>query len=155
MKNKILISFFLVIILIAVPMNLVAQTTESEIELSEETLELFVLALFDVQEVQVDMNTQVQGIMDNAELAPERLIEIHQSMSQGMENDSFSQDELSVYEDTMEEISQIEQEAQIVMIQVVEENGLTVDQYNQIIALSQQDPEFMEKIQQIIATLSS
>ena len=155
MKTKLLIFSWFLAILVLLPVGLLAQSPVADNNLTEETLEQFVLALIDVQEVQVEMNNQVEGIMQGADLEPQRLIEIHQTLSQGLSGDSFSQEEIAVYEVTMEEIAQVEQQAQIVMIQVVEENGITVDQYNQIIALAQQDPEFMEMLQQLIASMSS
>jgi hypothetical protein len=154
MKNKYLLLFLFLGMLI-LPSNLIGQMSSPEVDFTEETLELFVLALLDVQEIQLEMNNQVETIMQSADIQPERLIEIHQTLSQGIGADSFNQSEIAVYELTMEEIAVVEQEAQQVMTQVVEANGITVEQYNQIIALAQQDQDFMEKIQQLISSMSS
>ncbi len=113
-------------------------------------LEAFVQALIDVQDVQLNMNMDVESIMKEGELGPERFVKIHQIVDQGLETDGISESEIEAYKMTLSDISRIEQKAQMTMIEIVQDNGLTAEHYNLIIAYAQQDKEFMTRLQEFV-----
>ena len=117
---------------------------------SDVILEAFVLTLLDVQEVQLSMNMEVESIMQSGELEPERLVEIHQILGQGLDPQGISEQEIEAYEGTLSQIALVEQTAQLNMMEIVQEYGFTVDYYNLIISYAQEDQEFMARLQKLI-----
>lgn len=49
-----------------------------------------------------------------------------------------------------QEAQELQQEAQVEMVAVVEDTGLTVEEYNQIAQQLSQDPELMERVQAML-----
>ncbi|MFW5684798.1 MAG: DUF4168 domain-containing protein [Spirochaetota bacterium] len=109
----------------------------------DDELEHFVVAFIEVQEIQEDLNETTDERIEESELSERRFYEINQIAQQNDESAlaSVSDDELTEYRTVLEDVLEIQNEQQAVMLDVVEEEDLTVDRFNRIMLALREDQE--------------
>lgn len=83
----------------------------------------------------------------------QRFYELNQTAQQSDPAEGFpgvSDEELSEYQDVLADLIVIQDDMQNQMVAVVQEEDLTVERFNEIIAAVQQDPDFAERVQTYI-----
>lgn len=130
-------------------MSAFAQTEQKE-EVSGEELNQFASALQQVQTV----NQQAQGVMiktiEEEGLEVQRYNEIQQAEQDPNQETNATDEELKQYEVATTEIEKIQIQTQQVMQEKIVEVGLTINRYQEIAAIVQNDPELQQKIQEYL-----
>jgi hypothetical protein len=110
----------------------------------------FVQALTDIEEVQDGVNTEIDTILGGFSQGQEQFLELHQSVqaSGGTPPDDIPDDVIEEYETTISEIDSIQMESQEEMIELVQDHGLSVARFNEMVVAVQQDPELQNAVQE-------
>lgn len=119
-------------------------------EFSQSDLESFVQALAAIQGIQQDMQGEINEVVENGDLDADQFYQIHNQISQGTPTDNIPEDQLRIYQEVLNEVTTVEGEAQEKMVEAVEDQGISVDDYNTIITQAQSDPNLMAEIQQLM-----
>lgn len=128
----------------------VQETPEEEI--SSEELQKFANAVKQLQAVEQESETQMIEAIQSEGLSEGRFLEIRQ-IQQNPEAEASSeitQEEKEGFETAMAKLSEIQQETQVKMKQVVQSEGLEVGRFNQIMQAAQSSPELRQEVQQMI-----
>lgn len=119
-------------------------------EVSDAELESFAVALQDVQEVRQDMAEETQQAVGESPLEQERFEEIYGARQSGGQEDAGTTDaENRQFEELMSDIQQIQQKSNEEMVEAVEDEGLSVQRFNQIAQAIQQNPELQQEFRQM------
>jgi len=119
-------------------------------DVSEAELENFVSALQDVQELRQDMAEETQQAVGDSPLEQQRFEEIYGARQSGGQQDADTTDaETRQFEQLMSEIQQIQQQSNEEMVQAVEDEGLSVQRFNQIAQAIQQNPELQQEFREM------
>ena len=118
-------------------------------DFSDEEIAAFADALVKVEEIQQNMQSNFDSIIQEGKMESQRFQELHQhyTQTQGEFPDDATDQEKEDFNAIFEELSNAEQEVQQQMVTAVEEAGLDVETFNQIVMAAQQDPELWEKVQ--------
>ncbi|MFW5695062.1 MAG: DUF4168 domain-containing protein [Alkalispirochaeta sp.] len=122
------------------------QADAASIDPDSGEFENFVEAMGEVQSIQEEMSVEVDEIISDASMDEDRFMEIHQEMQFGSESTELSGAEEEEYETLASEINSTQESYQEAMIEVIEDQDLTVDRFNAIVYSVQQDPELREKL---------
>ncbi|MFO7781828.1 MAG: DUF4168 domain-containing protein [Spirochaetia bacterium] len=118
--------------------------------MSEGDLESFAVALQDVQELRQEMAEETQQAVGESPLEQQRFEEIYEARQSGGQQDAGTTDaENRQFEELMSEIQKIQQQSNEEMVQAVEEEGLSVQRFNQIAQAIQQDPELQQQFREM------
>jgi ABC-type transporter Mla subunit MlaD len=85
-------------------------------------------------------------------LSAERFVEIARSQQNPEEQpeESVSQEELENFQEASSQIAQIQEDLQSQLQEAVRTEGLEVQRFNEIFAAVRQNPQLMEKVQQML-----
>ena len=123
-----------------------SQSGAASIDPDSGEFESFVEAMGEVQSLQEEMSVQVDEIISNASMNEDRFMEIHQQMQFGSESTDLSGTEEEEYEALAGEINATQESFQEEMIEVIENQDLTVDRFNAIVYAVQQDTELRDAL---------
>ncbi len=123
--------------------------SQIDIEPDSKEFERFSKALADVQEIQENLNENINEEIEDSSLGDTRFREIHRVMQTpgADEQDDIGSDERDQYQSVMEDIEEIQMDAQDEMVDTVEERDMTVERFNEIIRAVQQSRELQEALQ--------
>jgi hypothetical protein len=126
-----------------------AQTEQKE-EVSDQEIKQFASAFQQIQAVdQMAQQDMIKAVEDEG-LDVERYNEIQQTAQDPNQEIDVNGDELKKYEIATREIEKIQMEAQQQMQEKIVEEGLTIDRYQEIAAVIQNDPELQQKLQKYL-----
>ncbi len=115
-------------------------------DVSQEELGSFAAALEDVQEIRQGMAEETQQAVGDSPLEQQRFEELYQARQSGEEQAAEETDaESRQFDELMGQVQQIQEEANQEMVEAVEDEGLSVERFNQIAQAIQQDPELQEE----------
>lgn len=119
---------------------------------SDEELKGFANAFVQVMSIQQQGQMQMIEKIEENDMTVERFNEIYmQSMEMPLEEIEFSSpEEKESFTAVSEEIEMIQAELEGVLINTIEEEGLSIEKYEEIIAEYQQNPELQQKIQELM-----
>ncbi len=122
-------------------------------EVSDEDLQRFGIALISIQQVQIQANEEIESIIDDSELSEERINEILQMQQLAPDEleSELPEDEIAAFEDTIEQVTEVHEAAEEQMYESVEEVGFDIEAFNQLAQTIEQDPELMERLQEMFA----
>jgi hypothetical protein len=149
--------FALAIALIAAP-GLLAQSSGGgtgssggqQSSVSESELESFVAALQDVQSIRQDMADDTQQAVSDSPLEQQRFEELYRSQQGGQEpSQAPSNAESEQFQELMAQIQQIQQQSNEQMVEAVQDEGLSVQRFNQIAQAIQQDQQLQEQFREM------
>ncbi|MGM0675690.1 MAG: DUF4168 domain-containing protein [Spirochaetota bacterium] len=121
-----------------------------DVSVSEDELESFAAALQEVQVLRQEMAEETQQMVNDSELGQQRFEDIYRSEQGGTELDEEPTDtENEQFEALMSDIQELQQASNEEMVEVVEEEGLSVNRFNEIAQAIQQDPELQQQFQQM------
>jgi hypothetical protein len=118
-------------------------------DVSDEEVALLVNTIHELEPIEQETQEKIEEAVEAEDISFERF----QQMMMAMQNPQMA-DEMDVTDEEMEKIQtlqptlmEIQSEAEQEMIAKIEENGLTMDRYREIIMGAQQDPELMQRLQ--------
>ncbi|MEX0662312.1 MAG: DUF4168 domain-containing protein [Balneolaceae bacterium] len=128
------------------------QEPATQIEVSDEELENFVDVSSELQEVQMGSQQEMIAVVEEEGLSVEVYNMIAEAEQTGQSTDDLevSSEDLENYERASEQIAEMEQEIEPELEQIIEENGMEMDRFQEINMALQQDPELQQRIQQMM-----
>ncbi|MFO8037999.1 MAG: DUF4168 domain-containing protein [Sodalinema sp.] len=123
-----------------------------EMDVSESDLERFAVAIQQIQEIEQQAQAQMIEVIESQGLTVERFNEIAQSQQDpSMEGQvDVSGEEAEIFDQAVERISGIRQEAEMEMETAVQQEGLDVEEFNLISQAVQQDPSLQQRVMEML-----
>ena len=133
--------------LVFISSSLIAQDSE----VSDADMKLFASAFQQVQAVNQQVQNKMVGAIQAEGLDIQKFNEIQQaSQAEGEESD-ISEEDMAKYQKSIQAIQAVQQEAQQQMKKAIEESGLAVEKYQNIMRAVQEDPAIQAKLQEILS----
>ena len=118
-------------------------------DVSDDEIEKLVNTIHDLEPIQLETQSKIEEAVEAEDISFERF----QQMMMAMQNPQMA-DQMDISDEEMQKIQtlqptlmEIQGEAEQEMIAKIEENGLTMDRYRNIIMGAQQDPELMARVE--------
>ncbi|TVR31115.1 MAG: DUF4168 domain-containing protein [Spirochaetaceae bacterium] len=128
------------------------QESTEQINVDETELAQFVDALQQIEQVQMETQEEMISVLNDLDLSTDRFNELYQAEH----NPEFeleqplSDDEEQRYRMAEQELQGIQEDSQVEMSQVVENQGIDIDRFNEIYVALTQDPELQQRVQDIM-----
>ncbi len=123
-----------------------------QMDVSESDLERFAVAIQQIQAIEQQAQAQMIEAIESQGLTLDRFNEIAQSQQdpsmQGQVD--VSGEEVEIFEQAVERITGIRQEADLEMETAVEQEGLNVEEFNLIAQAVQQDPSLQQRVMEML-----
>lgn len=128
------------------------QQSAPEVDLSDEEADKFADAAINAQEVQMEGQKKMMGIIEDEGLDVNTYQKIAQSAQQGQtpEDSGVSEDDMKKFQSATESIQQVQGEIQKEISAVVEEAGMGMERFRKISQAAQQDRALQQQIRQKI-----
>ncbi|MFW5776469.1 MAG: DUF4168 domain-containing protein [Spirochaetota bacterium] len=119
----------------------------------DEELDGFAVAFLKVQEINSELTERTDERVEESELSVERFYEINQlaqqsDSSEGLEG--VDDTELAEYQTVLEDVLEIQNSRQAEMVEVVEEEELSVDRFNEIMLGIREDQELAARAEEAL-----
>lgn len=121
-----------------------------ETEISDSDMELFASAFQEVQSVNQEIQNEMVGAIKEEGLDVQKFNEIQQASQAEGEESNISEEDMAKYQKSIQAIQAVQQEAQQKMKKVVEESGLGMEKYQNIMRKVQEDPAIQAKLQEML-----
>ncbi|MEX2641215.1 MAG: DUF4168 domain-containing protein [Balneolales bacterium] len=127
---------------------------QEPIEVSDGELDTFVEGLVKAQEVQNDSQMKMIELVEDDGLGVEKFNEIHEAMTIAMQSGEeepeveASSEEMESYHELSSRIEEISMEADEEITSAIEDEGMEMPRFQEILAAVQTDPELQQQIQQ-------
>ena len=121
-------------------------------DFSDDELKGFANAFVQVMSIQQQGQMQMIEKIEAHEMTVQRFNEIYmQSMEMPLEEiEVSSPEEMASFIAVSEEIEKIQTDLESVLIKTIEEEGLSIEKYEEIITAYQQSPELQQRIQELM-----
>lgn len=119
----------------------------------EQELQSFVVAYLDVQQLQAEIQESTDARVEQSDLSTERFYEIHQLAQQEESSNALTgveSPELAEYRTVLEDVIEIQQEMQSEMVGAVQEEGLTVERFNEIMVGIREDQDLAGRAEEVL-----
>ena len=120
-----------------------------ESEISDADMELFATAFQDVQAVNQQIQNKMVGAIQKEGLDIQTFNKIQQASQSEEAETEISEEDMAKYQKSIQAIQVVQQEAQQKMKKAVEDSGLGMDKYQNIMRKVQEDPEIQAKLQEM------
>lgn len=130
------------------PLDQQMQQNSQARNISDEELEKFVDIDMQLQPMQQQAQQEMIETVEQKGMKVEKFQQIAQSQQQGNTAD-FSENELQKFSEINEELAVIDSQLQQDMISKIEEEGVSIERYQQIAAAVNQDQGLQQKLQKI------
>ncbi len=117
---------------------------------SDDELKLFAAAFIEVQEIDHQAQEEMMGAVEGSGLTVDRYNEIQQSQHMPDQDANATEEEMESYEKANENIGAIQASAQQEMIEKIEDEGLSINRYQEIMMAVQNDMQLQEKLQEYL-----
>ncbi|MEX0684755.1 MAG: DUF4168 domain-containing protein [Balneolales bacterium] len=126
---------------------------QEKVELDDQELDVFIEGLVKAQEVQNESQMKMIEKVEDDGLGVDKFNEIHQAMGMAMQTGEEPEieatpEEMASYEALSEEIEQISMEADEEITIAIEEEGMEMPRFQEILAAVQTDPQLQQQIQE-------
>ncbi|WP_425358404.1 DUF4168 domain-containing protein [Spirochaeta africana] len=117
---------------------------------TEADIESFAAALDRIEEIQAGIQEEANAIIAESGIEPEVFQQTAPAAQPGQVTapDNLSPEDQEQFYATYEELMEVEMAAQDDMIEIVQNEGLDVATFNDMVVVAQQDPQLWEEIQQ-------
>ncbi len=120
-------------------------------DFSDSELESFANAVVQIMSIQQQGQQQMMAVIEEADMTVQRFNEITMQVQEmGVDQVEMSEEEAEVFIILSEEIEQIQINLEDIMIDTIEDEGITIEKYEEIMAAYQQDPELQQRVQQLL-----
>jgi uncharacterized protein (DUF885 family) len=130
-----------------VPQQLPRQQTT---DVSDSEIEQFALAFVEIQNIEQKIQPEMVQIVEKEGIEVQRFNEIMNAQQDPNQEVDAGEDELKKFAAANREIEDIQNRAQREMMGKIDEAGLTVERYQEIMTAVRNDPELQQKLQQIV-----
>jgi hypothetical protein len=130
------------------PIDQQMQQNSQAQDISDEELEKFVEIDMQLQPMQQQAQQEMIATVEGKGMEVEKFQEIAQAQQQGNTAD-FTENELQNFTEINEELAEIDNQLQQDMKTKIEEEGVTIERYQQIAMAINQDQGLQQKLQQI------
>lgn len=121
-------------------------------DFSDEELEGFANAVTQVMNIQQQGQMQMIEQIEGHDMTVERFNAMYMQMQQaGIDEVEGTDEEKESFVKVTEEIESIQMELETVIVSTIEEEGLSIEKYEEIMMAYQQDPELQQRIQMLMA----
>lgn len=121
-----------------------------QMEITATDLERFAMAVQQIQAIEQQAQAQMVEAIQGEGLTVERFNEIAQSQQNPEMQVQLSDQEAQTFAQAIQQISQIHQAAEQEMQAAVQDEGLAVDEFNQIAQTVQQDPTLQRQVLELL-----
>lgn len=147
LKNRIFAAFFAFTAIMAMSIPSMAQDQEY----SDEELQQFADVVVEVITIQQQTQMQMIGIIEEHEMSIQRFNEMMvESQEKPLEEVEATEQEKEVFADISVQIMEIQDGMNDQIIKKIEDSGLTVERYEQILQDYQQSPELQERVKNLM-----
>jgi len=124
---------------------------------SDKELEKFVETAQDLRSIQENIQSEVQGMVQEEDMTFQRFQQIMMSKQnpQMAKKVEVTDDEEAVIKELQPKLQKIQQEANQKQMSAIQDNGLTPQRFQQIAQAVQSDPAMMKRFQQMSADTAS
>ncbi|GAA0190015.1 hypothetical protein GCM10009122_51100 [Fulvivirga kasyanovii] len=130
--------------------SLAQSPTQVRDDFSKDELESFVDAYEEVQVIQEESDKQVMTAIESGDLTMERFNEIlAQQQDPGKVSDA-SAEEMAAFNSAAQTIIKERQKVEMQMVDAIEEEGIDINTYQEIMIAYQQSPKVQKKINKIL-----
>jgi hypothetical protein len=123
-----------------------------QVQIDAEELQKFANAIKQLQVIQQESITEMTQVVQREGLSEQRFMQIYQTQQNpsAQPTAKITPEEQQNFEQASTRIREIEQQTQSKMEKSVENAGLNVQRFNQIMVAVRQDPALQQKVQQMI-----
>jgi hypothetical protein len=152
LKFSILIFVFLFSAIVVHAQQPQTQDFPQDQEYSDEELETFVVAALEVMPLQEESQLKMIGEIEERDLTVDRFNIILETQQMGQEPDA-TEEELEAFDEALKAIQAIQKDYHEDMIRVIEDSGISLEKYEEILINYQQDPELQLRIGEIMENM--
>jgi TolA-binding protein len=124
------------------------QQQQVEVEVSDDELELFVGALSLVQEINQKAQQEMVQVIEDNDFTVEEFNQVQQKLQQSQDADVDKDDKLT-FDKIVEGVEQIQMKSQKKMQESIEESGISVNRYQEILLAVQSNEDLYARFQEI------
>jgi|LFIK01.1.fsa_nt_gi hypothetical protein len=137
------------------PMGQMQQQPDVDTDVSDDELTQFVEASLEARDIEMDSQQEMMAILEDEGIDVQTYNEIAQAREMGQSEDEInaSAEDLERFESANNGIEEIGDQIMADMEEAVESKGLAIDRYEEINLALQQDPNLMQRAQQIMQEL--
>jgi hypothetical protein len=117
---------------------------------SDNELENFVEAAFEIIPLQEESQLRMIDEIEDRRLTVERFSTILEVEQLGLEDPGITEEEKEAFEEALKAIQEIQFEYQQLIVETIEDKGMSISKYEEILARYQQDQELQERVDQIM-----
>ncbi|MGM0665697.1 MAG: DUF4168 domain-containing protein [Bacteroidota bacterium] len=128
-----------------------AAFAQSEDEVSDKELKQFASAVKEVQEINQRTQMAMIGAVEDEEISVERFNEIFAASQDPNQEVSATEEEMEKFNKANKEIAKLQADAQKDMEEKIQKQELTLERYQEITMIVQNDQEMMQKLQELLA----
>jgi hydroxymethylpyrimidine pyrophosphatase-like HAD family hydrolase len=119
-------------------------------EVSPQELEQFAQAIEEMRSIQLESRDKVSQALQEEGISKERFQEILKAQRNPEVNVNASQQEMQKFESASQKLADIQRNTQSQMKNAVQEQGLEVPRFQQILAAVREQPTLQQQVQQMI-----
>lgn len=137
------------------------QQQQPQIELQDGELQQFVAVLESVRQVQSQAQQDMQSSLEDEGMSQQRFSEIHRQKQQsggsgsGSGSGNISQQEEQQYQAILSELQEIRQQTSQEIQQVIQDEGFSMQRFNQIYRAVQSRPQLQQRVQNMMSSSGS
>lgn len=119
-------------------------------DVSDRELDQFVEATIRAQEIQIKSQNEMASRVEDEGISVERFNEIAEAQQKGQSEDEIgaTSDEMDSFEKAMEAIQELNQEVQPEVEKAIEDEGISMNRFQEINMAIQQDQELQQQVRQ-------
>lgn len=125
------------------------QVQETQANVSDAELEKFGQAVKALQSAEQETQKKMIAVVEEQELNIEKFNEIHQAKMQKQEVNA-SKEDLKKHEKAVAKLDEMQPEIMKIMENIVTQNGLTMERFQQIASAMQTNQELQQRLQQLM-----
>lgn len=119
-------------------------------DVSEEELTTFVGIVQKLQPLGMEAQQKMLAAVEDEGIDVQRFTEIMNAQQMPDSDADISKEEMDKYEKAQDAVDKIQDDVQAQMNEIIEDNGMSTDRYEEIMMVVQQDQALMQRVQQMM-----
>lgn len=119
-------------------------------DVSEEELTTFVGIVQKLQPLGMEAQQKMLAAVEDEGIDVQRFTEIMNAQQMPESDADISKEEMDKYEKAQDAVDKIQDDVQAQMNEIIEDNGMSTDRYEEIMMVVQQDQALMQRVQQMM-----
>lgn len=127
------------------------------VEVSDDEMKSFVEITMDAQKIQMDAQTEMIELVEEAGISVERFNQILTGMQNGQSQTDMGMDddEMKRFDDVLDELEAVQVKVEGQIIEVIESKGMELDRFQEINFAIQMSPELQAKFREYAMEMSN